>query len=482
MIQSSCLAETSGMSVATAPMDSGNSLFCPLPAGVRNISEIDSNLCIVLENAGCPLALPMQERLRFETFLAELSATFVNVPADYVDSEIESALGQIVEFLGIDRSGFGEITADGRQIEITHSFELPGVPISPRCIVDERMPWYAQKIWQGNVVRLTHLPDDLPPQAEPEREYCIQTGLKSLLTIPLKVMGSVVGGLGFSSFRTNCNWPDELVDRLRLVGGIFTNAIARKRADEALKLAEEQARILRNELAHVTRQELINQLATTIAHEVNQPMCAIASNAQSALDLLDMGDLDELKRALHDIWSDARRGSDVIGRIRLMAKKNQDNRRSASCLLTLVEDLVPLLSREATDRGVAVQFMLDAKNLMIVGDRIQLQQVVMNLFLNAVEAVSESSNGTPSVQIRVWQDGDEWAHVAVTDSGAGLPPTECEKVFTPYFTTKQNGLGMGLSISRSIVEAHGGTLWAAASAEHGTTFQFRIPTESSTNP
>src|SRR5262249_14285551 len=157
-----------------------------------------------------------------------------NVPASHVDSQIESALRQIVEFLGIDRSGFGELSGTGMQIVITHSYELPGVAPSPRCIVDERMPWYARKVWQGETLRFSRLPDDLPSEAAPEREFCIQTGLKSQLTIPLKVMGSVVGGIGFASVHSYREWPEELVDRLRLVGGIFTNALARKRADEAL--------------------------------------------------------------------------------------------------------------------------------------------------------------------------------------------------------------------------------------------------------
>lgn len=480
MIQSTCLSETPGTAQPIAPAIWEDSRLCPLPTDPREIQEINSHFCKVLEDAGCPLAFPIQERLQFETFLAELSSTFINVPADCVDSEIESALRQIVEFLGIDRSGFGEITADGTQIEITHSYELPGIPPSPRCIVDEQLPWYAQKIWQGDAVYLTHLPDELPPEATHEREYCLQTGIKSLLTIPLKVMGSVVGGLGFSSFRSNRLWPDELVDRLRLVGGIFTNALARKRADEALKAAEEQSRALRNELAHVTRQELINQLATSIAHEVNQPLCAISSNAQTALDLLEMGNFEELKHALHDIWNDARRGSEVISRIRVMARKNHENRRSPACLTSIVEELLPILSREAYAKCVDVQFLRPDIDPSVRCDRVQLQQVVVNLFLNAVEAVSDYSEGPPVVQIRIWSDHTGWAHVAIKDSGRGLTQQDRERVFTPYFTTKPNGLGMGLSISRSIVEAHGGTLWAASGGESGTTFQFRIPTDRST--
>lgn len=452
-------------------------IMCPLPVRPGGKPRITAELCTVLGEAGCPLALSVEERLRFETFLANLSATFVNVPANEVDSQITSALRQIVEFLGIDRSGFGEMSADRKQLVITHSYELPGVAPSPRIIVDERMPWYASKIFQGEALRFSRLPDDLPPEAVPEREFCIRTGLKSQLTIPLKVMGAVVGGIGFASVRSFREWPDELVQRLRLVGDIFTNALARKRVDEALRHATEQAAVLRNQLAHATRLELVSHLTTSIAHEVNQPLCAIASNAQTAVDLLGMGDAEEAKKALEDIWADARRASEVIGRVRSMVKKEEPSRAPAR-LPSVIEELAPLLLREATARGVALRIELDAKNLTVVCDRVQLQQVLLNLHVNAVEAVVEASVGPPEVVIRAWGENAGWARVSFEDTGVGLTEEDCERVFAPFFTTKGKGLGMGLSISRSLIAAHGGSLWATPGTGHGTTFHVRIPVAS----
>ncbi|WP_254511620.1 LuxR C-terminal-related transcriptional regulator [Anatilimnocola floriformis] len=187
----------------------------------------------------------------FESFLAGLSATFVKVPAAEVDGQIELGLKQIVEFLDLDRSGFGEVTSQG--MVITHSYQLPGIPPSPRVILEAQFPFYARKVQQGEVFRM---PEDLPPEAAREWEMAARSGMKSNLTIPLKVTGSVVGGIGFASFRAQRDWPDALIQRLRLVGDIFTNALARKRAEEALAAANEQARILREELA---RQIVANQ-------------------------------------------------------------------------------------------------------------------------------------------------------------------------------------------------------------------------------
>src|SRR5262245_47542803 len=157
------------------------------------LNKLTSDLCSILEDAGCPLAPPVQERLRFETLLAELSATFVNLPAGQVDSQIESALRRLVEFLGVDRGGLAELLLDQKQLVITHSYHQPGVPPNTRIILDEQLPWYARTIRRGEVLRLCRLPDDLPGEATAEREYCLRVGLKSHVMIPLKVMDSVVG-------------------------------------------------------------------------------------------------------------------------------------------------------------------------------------------------------------------------------------------------------------------------------------------------
>ncbi len=415
------------------------------------------------------LVRPAHEWDQFETFLANLSATFVNVPAAEVDSQIELGLKQIVEFLDLDRSGFGELTGDG--MVITHSYQVPGIPPAPRVILEAQFPHYAEKVRQGEVFRL---PEDLPSEAIPEWEFAQKSGIKSNLTIPLKVTGSVVGGIGFASFRCPREWPTELIQRLRLVGDIFTNALARKRADEALERAIEQARMLREELAHATRLELISHLTSSIAHEVNQPLCAIASNAQTALDLLASGDADEARNALKDIWDDAKRGSEVIGRIRGMVKKETPCLSQVS-LVTVIEELLPLLRREADRKNVALRIDLGANDVLVLCDRVQLQQVVLNLHLNAVDAVSDASVGSPEVCIRVSRHNAHWLQASVEDNGIGLSEEDCERVFEPLFTTKTKGLGMGLCISRSIIEAHGGKLWASAGAKHGTTFHVRLP-------
>jgi signal transduction histidine kinase len=218
-------------------------------------------LCDSLEDAGCPLTPALQERLRFETLLAKLSASFVNVPASQVDSQIESGLQQIVEFLRIDQGGMAEVLGDPKHLVNTHSYHTTGAA-HVRFVMDEALPWYTRTVYQGKIVRFRALPEDLPPEAVQEREQCIRVGLKAQVMIPLMVMDVVVGAIAFGSFRGHRDWPDDLVERLRLVGQIFSSALARKRADEALRdrehslqRAQEGLRSLAAKLLHAQEEE-----------------------------------------------------------------------------------------------------------------------------------------------------------------------------------------------------------------------------------
>src|SRR4051794_25403542 len=161
----------------------------------------------------------LEGRLRFERLLTDLSATFVNVAADRVDAQIEQALERLVDFFGVERSSFGQTTGDNKAILSTHSFVAPGYPPFPPLILDEDFPWYAEQVRRGELIRFDRLPDDAPAEAVSERAHVIKVGMKSHLAIPLKAGGVVLGVLSFGSFREFRAWPDELVHRLRIVGG-----------------------------------------------------------------------------------------------------------------------------------------------------------------------------------------------------------------------------------------------------------------------
>jgi signal transduction histidine kinase len=191
----------------------------------------------------------------FDTFLVHLSATFINVPANQVDARIESAVRQIVEYLGIDRCALGELSSERNRISITHSYSVPGVPPAPRAGADQELPWYTNVVAGGEVIRWSRLPEDLPPEADREREYCTRVGLKSVLVVPLRVAGSVVGGIECTSFRSYRDWPDDLIWRMRLLGDVLAGALARRWADEALRQTREGYRKLAARLLHAQEEE-----------------------------------------------------------------------------------------------------------------------------------------------------------------------------------------------------------------------------------
>jgi len=186
----------------------------------------------------------LAERLRFETFLTELSAAFANLPAQRVDQEIEVWIRRLAGFLSVDRVTFSDFSQNG-EFARRHSYTMPGVKPPPRASrLNELFPWATEQIRLGRIVRWSYIPEDIPPEANAERQYALELGLKSNLVIPITIDDSVVCAISFACARTHVEWPDEIVGRLRLVGEIFANAVVRQRAQESLKESEERSRLL----------------------------------------------------------------------------------------------------------------------------------------------------------------------------------------------------------------------------------------------
>ncbi len=416
----------------------------------------------------------LRERVRFEALLGDLSASFVNLPASQVDGHITQALQQLVEFLGVERSGLAELTSNGKQLILTHSYVVPGFPPQVMRVMDHEVPWYTEQIRRGRLVRLERLPEDAPPEAAAERAYSARIGLKAHLAIPLTAGGAVLGVLGFGAFRAPRPWPDGLVQRLRLIGEVFANALARKNADE-------QMQCLREQLSRVARVTTLGELAAAIAHEINQPLCAIVTNAQAGLRLAAGGspDLEEVRDTFRDIAADSKRASEVIGRIRDLLQQRAPVRAPLD-LNDALREVLALVGGQLTRKGIGLTLDLAADLPLVCGDRVQLQQVVLNLAVNAIEAMGSSpapGSGGRLRQLAVRSAVGEAGTIVVSvrDTGPGIAPEHLDKVFDAFFTTKPAGVGIGLAISRSIAEAHGGTIRAEACPEGGAAFHVTLP-------
>ena len=250
----------------------------------------------------------------------------------------------------------------------------------------------------------------------------------------------------------------------------------RKRAEAAVRDSERRYREVEMELAHANRVATMGQLSASIAHEVNQPLAAAVTHAQAALRWLGARppDLEEARRAVGRIVKEGDRASDVIGRIRALVKKAPP-RKDDFEINEAIREVIALTRGEVVKNSVSVETQLAEGLPLIQGDRVQLQQVILNLIINAVEAMSGVSEGARELLISTAKAASDGAVVAVRDSGPGLAPANLERFFEAFYTTKPSGLGMGLSICRSIIEAHGGQVWASSNDGPGTTFQFSLP-------
>jgi C4-dicarboxylate-specific signal transduction histidine kinase len=246
---------------------------------------------------------------------------------------------------------------------------------------------------------------------------------------------------------------------------------------ERKRAQKEQERLgeLEADLAHVNRMSMMGELAASLAHEILHPIATARNNARAGMRFLEMSppNLAEVKEALACVVRDADRAKDIVGRIRDHIKKAPPHRELFD-LNEAINEVIVMVRSTIVNTRVSVRTRL-MEVLPVLGDRVQLQQVVMNLVLNAVEAMSSVAESVRELSIETQQSETGGILVAVRDSGPGIDSGHLERVFEPFYTTKTNGVGMGLSICRSIIDAHGGRLWVGANHPQGAVFQFTLP-------
>ena len=252
----------------------------------------------------------------------------------------------------------------------------------------------------------------------------------------------------------------------------------RKQAESELIESERRFREAQTELAHASRVVTMGQFTASIAHEVNQPIAAALMNAETALRWLarQPPNLEKTKQSIDRIICDGKRAADIVGRIRDFSKKAPVRKESLEVNEAILE-IMRLTDAAASENGVLVKMQLSEGLPHILGDRVQLQQVILNLIMNAIEAMSQVSDGSRELLINTNNAEPDSVLVTVRDSGSGLPNANPERIFDAFYTTKASGLGIGLAICRSIVEAHGGRLWATSNEPRGAIFCMMLPTE-----
>ncbi len=268
-----------------------------------------------------------------------------------------------------------------------------------------------------------------------------------------------------------------------LIAGLVITALmeVKRRVEQSRNRAEEDLRQAQVDLARVSRVTTMGELTASLAHEVNQPIAAAVTDANTCLRWLkrDQPDLEEAREAAARVVKDVTRASEIVSRVRVLFKKGTAQRELVD-MNRVIREMVALTRSEATQHSTSIGAELAPDLPQVMGDRVQLQQVLMNLMVNGIDAMNDARQ-TRELTIKSQRADHEHIQISVSDTGVGLPSDQSDQIFNAFFTTKPHGTGMGLRISRSIIESHGGRLWAENNSARGSTFHFTLPNKAGTH-
>ena len=382
------------------------------------------------------------------------------------DESLKTILGEcseaVVRHLGAAFARIWTLSGDGKMLELQASAGMYTHLDGPHS----RIPMGKFKIGMIAQGREPHLTNDvLSDPRISDRTWAKREGMVSFAGYPLSVGERTVGVLAMFSRKPA---TAETTEALASGADLIAQGIERKNAQQALQTTQV-------ELARVSRLTTMGELAASIAHEVNQPLTAVTNNSSACLRLLAASKLEPevLRRVLEEIVADGNRASAVIARIRAFIKKAPAEKSKLN-INEVIQEVLTLTDREIFENRVQLDRQLSVALPLVLADRVQMQQVLLNLMMNGIEAMAAVTNRPRSLCVKSRIDDSGDVLVAVCDSGTGLS-SEADRLFTPFFTTKASGMGMGLSISRSLVESHGGRLWAEPNSPHGAVFCFSLP-------
>lgn len=408
--------------------------------------------------------------LEFERSVSRVLAALLAAGPGERDSVIEAGLRDLAQVFGTERATLWQRIGDRAEFAKTHRWLAEHIAPPANSLGTLALPWISAQLVKGAVVRFARYVD-LPPEAAEDLVTLRKLDVRAAVMVPLATSGSVVGALSFATVREDREWPDDLIPRARLVGEVFTSLIARTEAERREHEAEIHA-------AHAARVGTMGVFAASLVHEITQPIAAGLANAETVVDLLSQTslDVDELRATAADMVADNRRARELIQQLRHFLRRGEVERVALN-FREIQEDVVRLVANAAEDKGVELVVDCSLELPKFVGDRVQIQQVLLNLLLNAFDAVAASPTGYRRVTVSA-EPSEAGLRVEVADTGGGMDAATLKRVFQPFFTTKAGGMGLGLSISQTIVATHGGALSVRSEPGRGTTFRIELPLQS----
>ncbi len=405
----------------------------------------------------------LEQQRDFETLVAELSSSVNMVGASDRPALVTRWLQRLGACLEVDRVSLVPV-ANARHGIIPLGLGAPWGTSSAYPPSD--FPALTNLVARGVVVRFASL-EVLPPELASDRPAFQHNGIEAAVLVPLRHNGAVLGALALGS-RAPRPWPVTLVERLEFVGAILASAVSGR--------ARDSGGAHTSEIARFARVRTLGGFALSLAHELNQPLSAILANAQAARRFLASANppIDEVRAIIDDIDADDRRAGELIHAMRALLH----NRPIEKVLLDpneVVRVIARLVHGDLLLRRVTLVLDLEAPLPQVLCDLVQLQQVLLNLMMNAFEAMVDTATGDRRVIIRTRAGTDGRCVISVRDAGKGIAPEKFDRLFEQFFSTKLDGLGMGLSIARSIVESHGGRIWATNNSDVGVTFHVALP-------
>jgi len=411
--------------------------------------------------------LELERYHRLERLIAQFSAEFVHLSAESIDDAFLTALTAVGEAADAAVVGIWLFDETGSTLRLRWHWHKPGFPAAPLSAFELASGGIPTEFDRG--VTLDRAVSELPDEWAAARSAFAADGLRSSLAAPLMAGGKLLGILSLGSPEERI-WPTEMSSLMAIAAGMFANVIERSRADEAI-------RAHRDQLAHTLRLKTMGQLASGIAHDLNQPLSAILSYARGCARRIASGsaELEEIRGALEKIGDQAIRAANVIRLLRAMVKGESSRQRHD--LNVLIDETLRLMQPDLTLAGIYITAET-ADHPTVQVDAIQIEQVLLNLIRNACDALADVAPDNKEIRIIAARRGSSHLEVSILDRGPGVDLKQAGRIFDDFYTTKPDGVGLGLPISRSIIEAHGGRLWLDTSVVQGACFRFTLPVAS----